>query len=49
MTFNYRPIECVEQLKGVGRSEYDSRFSVCSDGHVRQTISYESCMKKTLT
>ena len=31
MTFNYRPIECVEQLEGVGRSEYDSRFSVCSD------------------
>ena len=46
MTFNYRPIECVEQLEGVGRSEYDSRFSVCSDGHVRQTISYESCMKE---
>ena len=46
MTFNYQPIECVEQLEGVGRSEYDSRFSVCSDGHVRQAISYESCMKE---
>ena len=41
--FNFNPsTNLTEQVDDVGRINYESRFDVCADGHVRCAILYDS-------